>query len=99
MRIALGEFVPGERLLSVRETAVAAGVNPNTVQHAYEKLAEAGIVYSQPGSGWYVSEDITQAKNTLKKLREEKTEAYFTAMNALGSSPEETKKYVEEWKI
>ena len=30
--IVAGEFRPGERLPSVRELAVEAGVNPNTVQ-------------------------------------------------------------------
>ena len=32
--IVAGEFRPGERLPSVRELAVEAGVNPNTVQRA-----------------------------------------------------------------
>lgn len=97
MSIALGIMKPGERLLSVRETAVSSGVNPNTVQHAYEKLAELGIVYSQPGSGWYVCDDIAPAQETLIKLREEKTRAYFAAMETLGASFEEAKTYVKEW--
>lgn len=97
MQIALGEMAPGEKLLSVRETAISAGVNPNTVQHAYEKMAESGIVYSQPGSGWYVCDDISPAKETLNSLRREKTNAYFAAMEALGASAEETKAYVKEW--
>ena len=32
--IVAGEFRPGERLPSVRELAVEAGVNPNTVQRS-----------------------------------------------------------------
>ncbi|MBE6608116.1 MAG: GntR family transcriptional regulator [Ruminococcaceae bacterium] len=97
LRIALGEFAPGEKLLSVREVAVAAGVNPNTVQHSFEILEEKGILYSQRGSGWYAAEDISLAKDTLKKMIEEKTKAYFESMNALGLSVEETKKYVKNW--
>ena len=97
VRIALGEFSPGEKLLSVREVALAAGVNPNTVQHSFEILEEKGILYSQRGSGWYVSEDTALAKNTLKSIIEEKTKAYFEAMDSLGLSAEETKKYIEAW--
>ncbi len=97
LRIALGEFAPGEKLLSVREVALAAGVNPNTVQHSFEILEQKAILYSQRGSGWFVSEDISLAKETLENMIAEKTQAYFAAMDALGLTAEETKKYVENW--
>lgn len=98
LRIALGEFAPGEKLLSVREVALAAGVNPNTVQHSFEILEQKSILYSQRGSGWFVSEDISAAKRSLDEMIAEKTREYFAAMDALGISEEETKKYVENWK-
>ena len=98
LRIALGEFAPGEKLLSVREVALAAGVNPNTVQHSFEILEQKSILYSQRGSGWFVSEDISAAKRSLDEMIAEKTREYFAAMDALGISREETKKYVENWK-
>lgn len=97
MRIALGEFAAGEKLLSVREVALAAGVNPNTVQHSFEILENKGILYSQRGSGWYVCEDTSLAKDTLRSMIEEKTRAYFEAMDSLGLSAEETKKYIAAW--
>lgn len=97
MRIALGEFAAGEKLLSVREVALAAGVNPNTVQHSFEILENKGILYSQRGSGWYVCEDTSLAKDTLRSMIEEKTRAYFEAMESLGLSAEETKKYIAAW--
>lgn len=99
VHVACGRFAPGERLMSVREVAVEAGVNPNTVQRSFEVLEGQGVLYSVRGSGWYVSEDITAAKDTLKQLLEEKTAAYFAAMSTLGLTPEETKKYVEEWEL
>ena len=98
VQIALGRFAPGERLLSVRETALSAGVNPNTIQRSFETLEQQGILYSVRGSGWYVSEDISLAKEALQRLYEEKTAAYFTAMEGLGMSPSAIKTYVEEWK-
>lgn len=97
LQIALGEFKPGEKMFSVRETALNAGVNPNTVQKAFEKLEQDGILYSVRGSGWFVCEDITNAKETLDKLVFKKTEAYFTALNALGMSNNAIKNYVKEW--
>lgn len=95
LKIALGEFLPGEKMLSVRETALVAGVNPNTVQKAFEKLELDGILYSVRGSGWFVCEDITNAKHALDNLIAEKTKDYFDSLHALGMSSEEIKDYVK----
>jgi len=99
LMIAMGEYAPDERILSVREMAVTAGVNPNTVQRSFEMLEQQGIIYSVRGSGWYVGKDTTLAKNTLESIIKEKTEAYFAEMQALGQSSDAIKKIIEEWKI
>lgn len=46
--IVSGAFSPGERLPSVRDLAMEAGVNPNTMQRALTELERDGLVYSQP---------------------------------------------------
>ena len=91
LQIALGHFKPHERLFSVREAAIAAGVNPNTVQHAFEQLEQQGILYSVRGSGWFVAEDVSLARQTLERLLADKPAAYCEPMRALGMSPEATK--------
>ena len=45
--IVSGAFSPGERLPSVRDLAMEAGVNPNTMQRALTELERDGLVYSQ----------------------------------------------------
>lgn len=97
MRIAKGELKPGTRLISVRELAVQAGVNPNTVQRSFEVMEGQGIVHSVRGSGWFVAEDILKAQETLSRIINEKTAEYFEIMKTLGMSTENIKKYVEEW--
>ena len=97
VRIACGEYKEGERMLSVREMAVEAGVNPNTVQRAYETLETQGVLYSIRGSGWFVAEKESGSRQILEELFREKTEEYFTTMKALGMSEEEIKQYVKEW--
>ena len=97
LHIAIGELTPGERLLSVREVALAAGVNPNTVQRSFETLEAEGILYSVRGSGWYVAEDTTLAKKTFQRILAEKTATYMASMQALGLSREAAKNYVIEW--
>lgn len=97
LRIAVGEFRAGERLLSVREVALAAGVNPNTVQRSFESLEQEGILYSVRGSGWYVAEDISRARAALERMWAEKTAAYVQEMTALGMNLDEVKNFVAAW--
>ena len=75
--IAAEEFKPDEKLLSVREVAVKAGVNPNTVQKAFEQLEGQGLIYSVRGSGWFVGADTESAKNTVEELKYSKTKDYI----------------------
>lgn len=96
--IAKSEVKPEERLLSVREVALLAGVNPNTVQKSFEMLETQQLIYSVRGSGWFVSQNTDEAKNNLKKLISDKTRTYFDEMHGLGQNDEEIKKIVEEWR-
>jgi DNA-binding FadR family transcriptional regulator len=54
--IALGEFVPGQRLPTERELSALLGVNRTSVRDALHRLAEAGYVDIQRGrhGGAYV---------------------------------------------
>lgn len=98
-RIAAGKLKPGERLMSVRELAVEAGVNPNTVQHAFTQLEQQGVLYSVPGTGWFVCEDTQTACKVRRELAEEKVTAFFSDMADLGMLPAEIKEIVKEWKL
>lgn len=98
VQIACGKLKAGERLQPVREIAVEAGVNPNTVQRSFELLEEQGVLYSVRGSGWFAAENPAKAGQMREQLLREKTAAYFAAMQALGLEDEAVKEYVKEWK-
>ena len=95
--ISTGEFEAGSRLLSVREVALLAGVNPNTVQKSFEELERKGIIHSVRCSGWYVGEDITNAEKTLIELKYKKTAEYFAEMEQIGCDAKMTMEYLKEW--
>ena len=95
--IVSGVYDGDRRLPSVRELATAWAVNPNTVQKALDTLGEQGLLYAVRGSGWYVQEDISRAREVLQELRMEKTKEYFAVMESLGLSAEETRDFVKEW--
>lgn len=96
-RIALGSFAAGEQLPSVRALAVEAGVNPGTVQKAFEQLGRDGIIYAVVGSGWYVGDNRDAAEAAVERSRADKTRQYFSDMENLGMSEAETKEYTERW--
>lgn len=52
--IATGVLRAGEALPPLRQLAKELGVNPNTVQHAYRALSQAGLVVVRRGRGTFV---------------------------------------------
>ncbi len=87
--IATGEFSPGERLPSVRDLAMEAGVNPNTMQRALAQLESEGLVYSQRTAGRFVTEDGERIGEMKRNLAHSHMLAFITAMNKLAISSEE----------
>ncbi len=55
--IQTGVLKPNDKLPSVRELSVDLGINPNTVQKAYQKLEEDGYIYILSKKGAFISED------------------------------------------
>lgn len=82
--ISSGEMSPDERLPAVREVAKQFGINPNTVQKAYAQLEQAGLIYSIPAKGSYVSgaEDAAQAvrSEALRKAEHELRGAFSAGL-------------------
>lgn len=62
--IRSGDLKPGERLPSVRQLAVDAGLSVTTVMSVYALLAESGLVRGEAGRGTFVSETPRQDEET-----------------------------------
>ncbi|GMQ94778.1 MAG: GntR family transcriptional regulator [Acidimicrobiia bacterium] len=60
---------PGERLPSEREMAEAVGVSRQTLRKALSSLEDEGIVWSEPGRGWFVRADpLSDSSSTLQSF-------------------------------
>ena len=89
LAIVSGEYLPGERLASVRELAMDAGGNPNTMQRALQELERDGMVYTQRTSGRFVTEDTKVIESAKKQLAEDQIKDFLEQMGRLGYPKEE----------
>lgn len=96
MDIVSGKYQAGGKLPSVRDLAVEAAVNPNTMQKALSELERNGLVYSQRTSGRFITEDITMIKELKKQLATEHILEYFEKMKQLGFEKEEALQLMQE---
>jgi GntR family transcriptional regulator len=88
-QIAAGRLTPGEKIDSIRELAASYVVNPNTVQRALLELERDGLLLTQRANGKFVTEDAKMIRELRADLAAERLEAFLSAMEALGFSPEE----------
>lgn len=61
--IYLGVLADDEQLPTVRSLAEQLGVNPNTVQKAYQQLEADGLVYPVAGRGSFVKPGLNGRKS------------------------------------
>ena len=94
--IASGELMAGERLPSVRELALEAEVNPNTMQKALAEIEREGLLYSKRTSGRFVAE-TQEVKNVLKKeLADGYVSDFLEKMENLGYGKKEIIALIQE---
>lgn len=84
--IIAGVYQPGDKLPSVRDLALEAAVNPNTMQKALSELERSGLVYSQRTSGRFITEDTEMLTQMKKELATEHIQEFFQEMEQLGFS-------------
>ena len=80
IQIVSGKLKKGERIPSVRELALTARVNPNTMQKALAELEDEGLIYTERTNGKYVTEDGTEYAITKQneRLGDKKVIVYTT---------------------
>lgn len=94
--IIRGEYQSGDKLEPVRELALTAGVNPNTMQKALSEIEQTGLIYTKRGDGRYISDDKKILLSVRKKYVIEKTENFISALKSLGLNDNEIMETLEE---
>ena len=99
-RIVAGEWKAGDKLKSVRELALEAGVNPNTMQKALAELEREGLVYSQRTAGRFVSDNKEKTDRLQEEMTMECIKTFVAQMEKMGYKKEQIiemlNKYISE---
>lgn len=96
MSVLSGEYSSGEQIPSVRQLALEAAVNPNTVQHAFQELEDEGIIISKGTQGRFVTEDVNVIESCRKRLAEQLVKNFTKQANLLSVSKEQIITMIEE---
>ena len=94
--IVSGKLNAGERLPSVRELALTARVNPNTMQKALVELENEGLVYTERTNGKFITDNKKLIEKIKKELADEKVNNFLNDMKNIGITYEEAVVYLQE---
>ena len=94
--IVSGKLKSGERIPSVRELALEARVNPNTMQKALVELEEEGLLYTERTNGKYVTNNKKLIEKIKKELAEEKVNNFLEDMKNIGISSDDIVNYLKD---
>ena len=95
-KVLSGEYSTGEQIPSVRQIALEAAVNPNTVQHAFADLENEGLIVSKGTMGRFVTEDEQVVENCKQKMAEQIVLDFSKNMKELSISKEDAIKMIKE---
>ena len=94
--IISGVYQPGDKRPSVRDLALDAAVNPNTMQKALSELERSGLVYSHRTSGRFITDDSSLLKKIKTDLAQEYISGFLGQMRHLGLDDSETLEMIKQ---
>lgn len=80
-RVAVGDWLPGQEIPSIRALAADLKVSVITVKRAYLELEHAGVIATRQGRGTFVAEDA----NLGTSLKEQELDAHLAAAAEIGA--------------
>ena len=98
LRVAIvsGAYAAGSRLPSVRELAVMAKVNPNTMQKALIELESDRLIFTERTNGKYVTKDQSLLDKYRAELVADIVQKYTSDMAKIGITYAESIKYLKQ---
>lgn len=95
IEIISGRLKMGEKIPSVRELAMNAKVNPNTVQKALAELERDGLIFTERTNGKFVTNDEKIIKKHKNEIINDKVGCFLADMISIGISRDEIIDYLQ----
>ena len=95
-KIISGTLRGGEKMLSVRDLAQEAGVNPNTMQKALMEIEKQGLIITERTSGRFVTSDIEKIEQLKNSFFEKRITALISEFVSLGCSKQDFYALIEK---
>jgi GntR family transcriptional regulator len=98
-QILLKKWLPGSKILSIRDLAIAMEVTPNTIQRTYDFLTLKQIIANRRGVGYFVEENGIERILTFRREQfvENELPVIFKNMYLLNLCADEFKTRFEEY--
>lgn len=93
--IISGRLDRGVKLPSVREYALLAKVNPNTMQKALMELEREKLIYTERTNGKYVTTDEKIINNLKGNLAKQLVDKFIKDMSNIGITNDEVINYLK----
>ena len=94
-QLILGVMEAGTAMPSVRQLATELGINPNTIQKAYRRMEEEGMIVSVPGRGSFVSDDLAQLLSRQRTEQLDKTRQMIALCRDMGLAKDTMQQLVD----
>ncbi len=91
-----GTYAPGEQIPPVRQLAITAAVNPNTMQHALSELEVEGLICAKGTQGRYVTEDVAVLSAARRTAAKQLVSEFLKQAESMSISKAELIKMIEE---
>jgi GntR family transcriptional regulator len=95
-RVAVGDWVPGQAIPSIRQLAVDTEVSVITIKRAYLELEREGIIVTQQGRGSRVAETPGLAERLREKELQQHLEKAIRIAAQLGMNPSDVEQRLRQ---
>lgn len=93
-RIAVGDWVTGQAIPSIRQLAADIGVSVITVKRAYLELEREGVIVTRQGKGCFVASDADVGARIREQELAQRLEQAVRSAAMMGVSPKNLEKRI-----
>ena len=97
--VLTGSFIPGQRLPSVRDLAMDAQVNPNTMQRALHELEQEQLLITDGTNGRFVTNDTAVLDALRTRQLQELTRKCVRQFAAYGVTAAEAAQLMTQYEL